>query len=33
MPAIGAPPTAQGPATFPTGCLARRQEALDWLIR
>ena len=31
MPAIGAPPAAEGPATFPTGYFARRQEALDWL--
>jgi hypothetical protein len=31
MPAIGAPPAAEGPATFPTGYFARRQGALDWL--
>jgi hypothetical protein len=31
MPAIGAAPAAEGPATFPTGYFARRQEALDWL--
>jgi hypothetical protein len=31
MPAIGAPPAAEGPATFPTAYFARRQEALDWL--
>jgi hypothetical protein len=31
MPAIGAPPAPEGPATFPTGYFARRQEALDWL--
>jgi len=31
MPAIGAPPAVEGPATFPTGYFARRQEALDWL--
>ena len=30
-PGIGAPPAAEGPATFPTGYFARRQEALDWL--
>jgi catechol 2,3-dioxygenase-like lactoylglutathione lyase family enzyme len=27
MPTMGAPPTAEGPATFPTGCFARRQQA------
>jgi hypothetical protein len=31
MPAIGAPPAAEGPATFPTAYFGRRQEALDWL--
>ena len=31
MPAIGAPPAAEGPATFPTGYFARRQDALAWL--
>jgi hypothetical protein len=31
MPAIGAPPAVEGPATFPTGYFARRQKALDWL--
>jgi hypothetical protein len=31
MPAIGAPPAAEGPATYPTGYFGRRQEALDWL--
>jgi hypothetical protein len=31
MPAVGAPPAAEGPATFPTGYFARRREALDWL--
>jgi hypothetical protein len=31
MPAVGAPPMAEGPATFPTGYFARRQHALDWL--
>jgi hypothetical protein len=30
-PSSGAPPVAEGPATFPTGYFARRQEALDWL--
>jgi hypothetical protein len=31
MPAIDAPPAVEGPADFPTGYFARRQEALDWL--
>ena len=31
MPAIGAPPAAEGRATFPTGYFGRRQDALDWL--
>ena len=31
MPAVGAPPAAEGPAGFPTGYFSRRQEALDWL--
>jgi hypothetical protein len=31
MPAIGAPPAVEQPATYPTGYFARRQEALDWL--
>jgi hypothetical protein len=31
MPAIGAPPEREGPATFPTAYFARRQDALDWL--
>jgi hypothetical protein len=31
MPAIGAPPVAEGPATFPTGYFARRPDALEWL--
>jgi hypothetical protein len=31
MPAIGAPPEPEGPATFPTAYFARRQNALDWL--
>jgi hypothetical protein len=31
MPAIGAPPAPEAPATFPTGYFARRQAALDWL--
>jgi hypothetical protein len=31
MPAIGEPPAAEGPATFPTAYFARRQAALDWL--
>jgi hypothetical protein len=31
MPAIGAPPAPEGPATFPTAYFARRPEALDWL--
>jgi hypothetical protein len=31
MPAIGAPPAVEGPATFSTAYFSRRQEALDWL--
>lgn len=31
MPAIGAPPEREGPASFPTGYFGRRQDALDWL--
>jgi hypothetical protein len=31
MPAIGAPPQREGPATFRTAYFARRKEALDWL--
>jgi hypothetical protein len=31
MPAIGAAPQPEGPATFPTAYFARRQVALDWL--
>jgi hypothetical protein len=31
MPAIGASPAVEEPATYPTGYFARRQEALDWL--
>jgi hypothetical protein len=31
MPAIGAPPAPEGPATFPTAYFGRRQDALDWL--
>jgi hypothetical protein len=31
MPAIGAPPAPERPATFPTGYFAHRQQALDWL--
>ncbi|MGN6168501.1 MAG: hypothetical protein ACTHQQ_10075 [Solirubrobacteraceae bacterium] len=31
MPAIGAAPEPEGPATFPTAYFARRQAALDWL--
>jgi hypothetical protein len=31
VPAIGAPPAPEGPASFPTGYFSRRQEALDWL--
>jgi hypothetical protein len=31
MPAIGAAPALEGPATFPTGYFGRRQAALEWL--
>jgi hypothetical protein len=31
MPAIGQPPAAEGPATFPPAYFARRQAAVDWL--
>lgn len=31
MPAIGAPPAAQGPADFPTAYFATREDALRWL--
>lgn len=31
MPAIGAPPGMDGPATFQTAYFARRQDALAWL--
>jgi hypothetical protein len=31
MPAIGAPPAVEGPASFPTAYFGRRQDALDWL--
>jgi hypothetical protein len=31
MPAIGAAPEREGPATFPTAYFGRRQDALDWL--
>jgi hypothetical protein len=31
MPAIGAPPAPEGPASFPTAYFARRLDALDWL--
>lgn len=31
MPAIGAPPQAEGPANFPTAYFATRAAALSWL--
>lgn len=31
MPAIGAPPTREGPADFPTAYFGTRQDALEWL--
>ena len=31
MPAIGAPPAAEGPANFPTAYFATRAEAFAWL--
>lgn len=31
MPAIGAPPKAEGPAAFPTAYFAARRDALAWL--
>ncbi len=31
MPAIGLPPTNEGPADFPTGYFGTRKDALDWL--
>jgi hypothetical protein len=31
MPAIGAPPAREGPATFPTGYFGSRADALGWL--
>jgi hypothetical protein len=31
MSAIGAPPAAEGQATFPTAYFARRQAAVEWL--
>lgn len=31
MPAIGAPPTREGPADFPTGYFGTRESALAWL--
>jgi hypothetical protein len=31
MPAIGAAPQREGPATFPTAYFGRRHEALSWL--
>jgi hypothetical protein len=31
MPAVGQPPVAMGPSSFPTAYFARRQDALDWL--
>jgi hypothetical protein len=31
MPAIGASPEPEGPASFPTGYFGRRQDALNWL--
>ncbi len=32
MPAIGAPPTYEGPAKYLTAYFGRRQDALDWLV-
>ncbi|MGF1464498.1 MAG: hypothetical protein ACFCGT_00060 [Sandaracinaceae bacterium] len=32
MPAIGAPPRAEGPATFPTAYFGAREDALAWLL-
>lgn len=31
MPAIGAPPAAEGPADFPTAYFGNRNDALTWL--
>jgi hypothetical protein len=31
MPAIGIPPSREGPADYPTAYFARRNDALDWL--
>lgn len=31
MPAIGAPPTTEGPAVFPTAYFGTRSDALGWL--
>lgn len=31
MPAIGAPPSPEGPADFPTAYFGRREDALRWL--
>ena len=31
MPAIGAPPAAEGPADFPTAYFGTREDALAWL--
>jgi hypothetical protein len=31
MPAIGTPPSREGPAEYPTAYFARRKDALDWL--
>jgi uncharacterized protein YodC (DUF2158 family) len=31
MPAIGTPPSREGPADYPTAYFGRRQDALDWL--
>ena len=31
MPAIGSPPTPEGPADFPTGYFGTRSDALAWL--
>jgi hypothetical protein len=32
MPAIGAPPTVEGPADFPTAYFGSRADALAWLV-
>lgn len=33
MPAIGAPPSFEGPGKFPTGYFGTREDALNWLTR